>query len=246
MESYYFNQKYKYFLNKKDFEKAQAAELASKENLQDRFELDSNLGVIFNLLNKNEESEKSFDQALNVIPQQFENELDRDQALFTTYFNRGVFFQGQKKIDLALKNYQAALDLNPTSVETKINIELLLKGQKDDQKKKEGKDGKGGQDGKDGQDKKPKDGEDQKKPGEEGKDQDKDKEKEKEKKESAGKDRKQNSKYQPRPFKGDQLSEGDVKKILGELSQQDKKIRAQFDKKEKNESGVERKNEKDW
>ena len=68
----------------------------------------------------------------------------------------------------------------------------------------------------------------------------------KSRKKKEGQDRKQNVKYQPRPFKGDQLSEGDVKKILGELAQQDKKIRAQYNKKEKNESGVEGKNEKDW
>lgn len=241
MQSYYYNQKYKYYMNKKEFEKAQAAELASKENLQDHYELDSNLGVIFNLLSKNDESEKSFDEALKVAQAQFKNEAERNQALFTIHFNRGVFYQSQKKVDQALKDYQAALDLNPTSKETKHNIELLIQKQKEDEQKKDGKDGKDGQEKKEGE------GKDQKPEDKEGdkKDEDKDgSEKDKQKKE--GKDRKQNSKYQPRPFKGDQLSEGDVKKILGELSQQDKKIRAQFDKKEKQESGVEGKNEKDW
>jgi tetratricopeptide (TPR) repeat protein len=243
VQSYYYNQKYKYFLNKKEFEKAQTAEFLSKENLQDHYELDSNLGVIFNLLSKNEESEKSFDEALKIIPQQFKNEEDRKQALFNIYFNRGVFFHSQQKVDQALKDYQAALDLNPTSKETTINIELLIQKQKEDEKKKDGKDGKDGKDKQEGQgqDQKPQDKEGDKK-----EDDKKGQDKEQQKKEDQGKDRKQNSKYQPRPFKGDQLSEGDVKKILGELSQQDKKIRAQFDKKEKNESGVEGKNEKDW
>lgn len=49
-------------------------------------------------------------------------------------------------------------------------------------------------------------------------------------------------KYQPRPFKGDELSEGDVKKILGELRNQEQKIRANFDKRERKEN----RNEKDW
>jgi tetratricopeptide (TPR) repeat protein len=98
MESYYYNQKYKYYLNKKEYEKAQAAELTSKENLQEHFELDSNLGVVFNLLTKNDESLKSFDEALKVVPRQFKNEADRKQALFLIHFNRGVFFQNQKNI----------------------------------------------------------------------------------------------------------------------------------------------------
>ena len=243
MQSYYYNQKYKYYLNKKEYEKAQTALLSSKENLQDHYQLDSNLGVVFNLLSKNDESEKSFDESLKEVPRQFKTEEDRNKALFMIHFNRGVFYQSQKKVDQALKDYQAALDLNPTSMETKHNIELLIQKQKEDEKKKEGKDGKEGQDKKDGQ------GQDQKPQDKEGdkKDEEKDgPEKEQKKKESQGKDRKQNTKYQPRPFKGDQLSEGDVKKILGELSQQDKKIRSQFDKKEKNESGETGKNEKDW
>jgi Ca-activated chloride channel homolog len=236
IQSYYYNQKYKYYLNKKEYEKAQTAELASKENLQDHYELDSNLGVVFNLLSKNEESQKSFDEALKVIPQQFKTEAEKNKALFQIYFNRGVFFQSQNKVDQALSDYQAALDLNPASQETKTNIELLIQKQKEDQQK-QGKDGKDGKDGKGGEDQKPED--------KEGDKEDEKKEQEKQKEEE-GKDRKQNSKYQPRPFKGDQLSEGDVKKILGELSQQDKKIRAQFDKKEKQESGIEGKNDKDW
>ncbi|MBC7457990.1 MAG: tetratricopeptide repeat protein, partial [Bdellovibrionaceae bacterium] len=173
MQSYYYNQKYKYYMNKKEFEKAQAAELISKENLQDRYELDSNLGVIFNLLNKNDESEKSFDEALKVVPQQFASEAERDQALFAIHFNRGVFYQSQKKTDQALRDYQAALDLNPTSTETKTNIELLIQKQKEDEQKKDGKDGK---DEKKGQEKKDGQGQDQKPEDKDGakKDEDKD------------------------------------------------------------------------
>jgi hypothetical protein len=123
------------------------------------------------------------------------------------------------------------LDLNPSSTEVKHNIELLIQQQQQDQKnEKEKKDGKGeGQpdkDPKDGKDGENKDDKDQKDP-----------------KEDKGQDRKSNSKYKPRPFKGDQLTEGDVKKILGELSQQDQKIRSNFNKKEQRK---EDKNEKDW
>ena len=106
VQSYYQNQKFKYYLGKKEFEKAQTAELASKENLQNHFELDSNLGVVFNLLSKNDQAEKSFDEALKSVPQQFSDEADRNAALFAIHFNRGVFFQSQKNIDSALKDYQ--------------------------------------------------------------------------------------------------------------------------------------------
>ena len=146
VQSYYENQKFKYYLDKKEFEKAQTAELAAKENLQDQFELDSNLGVVFNLLSKNDQAEKSFDEALKLVPQQFSDETNRNAALFAIHFNRGVFFQSQKNIDSALKEYQSALDLNPVSMETKTNIELLIQKQKQDQEKKDGKDDKPGQD----------------------------------------------------------------------------------------------------
>ena len=51
-----------------------------------------------------------------------------------------------------------------------------------------------------------------------------------------------NAKYKPRPFQGEELSEGDVKKILGELKNQEQRISANFEKKERKE----KKNDKDW
>lgn len=258
IQSYYYNEKFRYLLNKKDYEKAQAAELASKENLQNHFELDSNLGIVFNLLSKNEESEKSFNEALSSIGKNLpENSPEKNQALFMAYFNRGVFFQSQSKVDKALKDYQKALDINPTSMETKTNIELLIQKQKEDQKKQSQNQSdqkkKDPQNQDQGQTPQKDNKEDIKNDPKDNKDNDKKNDKPDDKKDnkkdkegSAKEDRSQTPKYQPRPFKGDQLSEGDVKKILGELSQQDKKIRSQFDKKEKEESGKDGRNEKDW
>lgn len=237
IQSFYYNEKYRYLLSKKQNEKAQAAELLSKENLQNHYQQDNNLGIVFNLLSKNDEAEKSFDEALKNAHNQYpEGSADQLTAVFKVHFNRGVFYGGQGKVDQALIEYQKALDIVPNSIETKTNIELLIKKQQEEQKNGKGK----GQ-----QDQKDKDKNNQSGDSKEG-DKDNDKsDKEKEQKKQS-QDRKQTGKYQPRPFQGDQLSEGDVKKILGELSQQDKKIRAQFDKKEKNESPFEGKNEKDW
>ena len=147
---------------------------------------------------------------------------------FIVNHNLGAIAHLEKKVEMALDFYQKALDINPESKETKTNIELLLNDNqnggsgdsKDDQQKKE-------------------DNKDQKSDGKEGdKDDDKDDDKDK------NKDEKKYSKNKPPPpkFKSEQLTEGDVKKILGELRQQEQKIRAEFNKKEVKEKP----NEKDW
>ena len=167
-------------------------------------------------------------------------------------FNKGVYYGKLKNVELALDNYQAALEIVPTSVETKTNIELLIQQQQKDNKdqkdKQDQKDGQGQSDSKsdpkDGQGKDPKDDKkdpnDQKDKNDQQKDQD---QKDKQDQEKKNEERESSAKYKPRPYQGDQLSEGDVKKILGELRSQEQKIRANFDKKEKGKSG---RNDKDW
>ncbi|HEY1078895.1 MAG TPA: tetratricopeptide repeat protein, partial [Bdellovibrio sp.] len=157
-------------------------------------------------------------------------------------FNQAQLLGKQKKVDEAIALYQKALDLVPTSQEAKNNIELLTqqqagggKGQdqenKDDQKQ-EGKESKDSKDQKDPKD--PKDDKDKK-------DEKKPDEKDGKEKEEKPKEPKSSPKYKPRPFNGKELSEGDVKKILGELKQQEEKIRAEY-----NKSGKEQPRDKDW
>ena len=211
------------------------------ESEPDRFGMHSNIGVLLGMIQKPEEALKSLQHALKLAEQQ------KDVAgIFTMQFNLGVHFGAQKKVPEALEHYQAALEIVPTSTETKTNIELLIQQQQQDQKDKQDqkkKDGQGEGDSKD------------QSKGDKGKDQDKKDDKgdqQKDPKDAKGDDDKKNNpdqqrenspKYKPRPFKGDQLSEGDVKKILGELKNQEQKIRANFDKKEKGKS---KNNEKDW
>lgn len=220
-------------------------------------ELHSNIGVLFMNGKKMEEAAKSLAQALKLA------EEHKDQkAQFLAHYNLGVLFGSQKKVPEALEHYQAALEIVPTSKETKHNIELLIQSQsggqgdgqkkesdpqnKDDKQNDSSKDDKDNKDKKDKKDQKQqdqdkKDDKDGKDKDKDGKDKDKDKEKEQQKEQSP-KEAQNSPKYKPRPFKGDQLSEGDVKKILGELKNQEQKIRANFEKKERKEN----RNEKDW
>lgn len=227
-----------YFLAQKSAESLQQKKNteALDTNLQslvyfDRsYQIFSNLGVAFDLNEKKDDAEKSFLAALEKAT------LPKDK--FLIYFNLGYLMGSQKKIKEALIYYQQALEIDPTSKEVKHNIELLTqKQQSQDQSGNQGE----------SSEKKDSSGQGDQQKDEQKKDQDssknEDQKDEKQKDQQGEKDRKQTGAYKPRPFKGDQLSEGDVKKILGELSRQDQKIRSQFNKKENRK---EESNGKDW
>ena len=220
LSSLYYDYKARKALGDKNPELALEYELKILEQDPMSLQTHSNLGVIFDMLQKKDESAQSFDLALNIL-ERYKDQLT-PADIFQIYYNLGLRYHNAKETALALDFYQKALDVNPASIETKHNIELLIQQQQG-----------GGGSGKNDQ-------QDQKGKGDQNKDQ-KDDEKDKKDKDQE-QDREQTSKYKPRPFKGDQLSEADVKKILGELSQQDKKIRANYNKKERKED----KNAKDW
>ena len=180
-------------------------------------ELHVNLGLTYHALKQGDAAIQSYESA--------EKWGRNKDVLFISKFNQGVVRGENKQVDPALNDYQRALGVKPDSIEAKTNIELLVQGQSG-QGEGEGKDKKDGKDGKD-----PKPNEDKKGEGE----------KEEEKDPSQPKQVEKNQEYKPREFKGE-LSEHDVKKILGELKQQEQKIRGQFyrgDNKEKPR-------EKDW
>ncbi len=187
------------------------------------YQLHSNLGIIFNRIKKNDDAEKSFKEALKMA-----EAANDPTGQFASHFNLGVYYGALSKISDALMHYQAALEVDPTSKETKHNIELLWQSQQQqsgqgESKEKSDQDQEENQENKDGQG-------------------DKDKEDPKEKE---GKDRQQSPKYKPRPFKSGDLSEGDAKKMLEELARQDKRIRSQFNNRQ-NQNSKEDANEKDW
>lgn len=160
-------------------------------------------------------------------------ELEDLELLFMARFNQAQLLAKAKKVDEALAMYQKALQVIPTSQEVKINIELLTQSQEgggegegENQDQQENQDNKNQKDQQDEQNKDKKDDK---------------KENEEQKKEEPKKF--QNSpKYKPRPFDGKDLSEADVKKILGELKQQEERIRAEYNRKEVKEQP----RDKDW
>lgn len=177
---------------------------------QNRPDLQYNLSLGLQLLGRSEEANKSY---LSVIKDPHSN----DGLKFLSFFNRGTMAQAEKKIDQALIEYQAALDLNPDSVETKTNIEMLIQN--------------GGGKGKGEGQGQPKD------------DQDKDGKGDKDKKdENKPKEYKPNEKPKPKPFKSEQLDQSDVNKILGEIRQQEQKIRTEYNKRDVKEQP----RDKDW
>lgn len=208
-------------------------------------ELHLNLGLSFEILQQNEKAMSSYKES-----ERLSLESKNYQVLFMALFNQAQLLAKNKKVDEAIALYQKALELIPSSKEVKTNIELLTqqqqgqgggegenKEQNQDQDQQQNKDQKN-KDGENKDQKDPKDGDQQK----EDKDQDgKDKE-DKDKKPEQPKQMQGSPKYKPRPFQGKELSEGDVKKILGELKQQEEKIRAEFNRKEVKEQP----RDKDW
>jgi hypothetical protein len=153
------------------------------------------------------------------------------QVQYVGNFNLAEINGRDKKVPEALAYYQAALEMKPDSMEAKTNIELLISQQQS---------GGEGKDKKDDQDKK-KDDKDKK----DGKSDDKDKKDDKEDKDK--KDDKQPKQYgknrpQPQKFKSEELRQDDVNKILGEIRQQEQKIRQEYNKKVIKEQP----NGKDW
>lgn len=222
ISSFYYDYLARRAMQNKHPELALEYELKVLENEPNSVLTHSNLGIIFDHLQKKDESGQSFQQALELL-EKYKSQLNPND-IFLVYYNLGLRFQLQKETEKALDFYQKALDINPSSIETKHNIELLIQQQQGG--------GGGGQDNQENKDKKDENN------NQDPKEDDKDKQSQKDEKQ----DRKQTPKYQPRAFKGEKLSEADVKKILGELSQQDKKIRANYNKKDRKED----KNAKDW
>jgi Ca-activated chloride channel homolog len=156
--------------------------------------------------------------------------LDPDQETkFSAQFNLGELLGRQKKIDEALIWYQAALRTSPESMETKTNIELLMRNQQG------GGSGKGDQSSKGNdqdqkKDQKNNENKNENEKNERDKENDKEKDPEKKPKNLSPGDR------SPKPFKSENLTPENVNQILNEIKQQEQKIRSEFQNKGKKQS----------
>ncbi len=198
----------------------------------------SNLGATYDVLKDYEKALKLYKNAedftkseLQAVPEQPLISRWEKQALYLTLFaslyNQGQLLARDNKTDLALEKYQQALELNPSSIEVKTNIELML------QKQQGGGQGQSKDNDKDKDKDKDQKGKDGKDPNE---DDSKDKKGDKPKNYSDSK------KYKPKEFKGD-LTKENVQKIFGEISQQEKKMRTQFSKQNQTKESP---RDKDW
>ncbi len=165
------------------------------------------------------EKNENFDDAIKEY--QAASKLSKNSELkFQSLFNAARLYGEKKEVAQALQNYQAALEIYPDSVETKTNIELLMK---------QG----GGGGGKKGEQSKSQGGNSQEQSEGQG---DKDKENP-----NQGQKQSQQSK-RPQQFESKALTPQDVKRIFEEVQRQDDKIRGKLlDRKPK-----ERKVGKDW
>lgn len=192
--------------------------LKSLESSPLQAEVHYNLALTFYQLGQMDNAEKSYLTALK---------LSKNEALtFNILFNLGEMFQKAKNKNKALQYYQQALSLDPENIEVKTNIELLT------QESPNG--GEGENQDKQNQDQQSQDqkNQDQKNKNQDQKDQQKPQEGPK----------KENPKQQKPQFKSQELTPADVNKILGEIKQQEQKIRAEFNKKESKEKP----RDKDW
>lgn len=172
-----------------------------------------NLGLAFELNEEYPKAEQAYQSAAELAKS---DPATRFVALFNTGSARGK----AKNVDGALAAYQQALELNPNSIETKTNIELLIQS---------GGGGGGGGQGEGG-------GQDKKKDQGDGKDQ-------QQQQPRSGDPQNEPPKKQPKPFESKELTPQDVKKILDEIKNQEQSIRAQDYKKGQKESP---RGGKDW
>lgn len=154
-----------------------------------------NLGSSYFANKEYDKAIQEFDQAARLAEESGNKEVE-----FIARFNAGVSASEAKKIDEALDFYQKALDVQPDSLETKTNIELLTRSQSGDggggenQQQQENQNGEGQQ-----QQKQPK----QVNPN-------------------------QRERQQPKPFNSKEMSPQDVNRIVEELKRQEEQIRAKF------------------
>jgi Ca-activated chloride channel family protein len=191
-------------------------------------ELQINLGLSYELSKDDERALQQYEGSMSLAKS--------EQQKFVALYNQGQLLGRLKKVDEALAKYQQALEISPSSKEVKTNIELLIQDKQSGQ-------GQGAGENKDQNEDQNKDQkQDQNKDQKNDKDQKENQDENQKEKDQEEKTAKSSPQYKPREFKGE-LTPADIKKILGEIKQQEQKIRAEYNKKN---DFKEQPRDKDW
>lgn len=213
----------------------------------------SNMAGTYNLGNSYY-SKGNFNEALYRHQQAAESANTKPEK-HLAYHNIGNALMQSKQFAEAVEAYKQALRNDPTDDETRYNLALAKKKQKEqedkqdknkddknkDKKDKDNKDDKENQDKKENDDKKDKEGDN--KDDKENQDKKEDEEKPKDKKDDKGKSDKEKEKEQPKPKQG-QLSPQQIKNLLEAMNNQEKEVQEKMNAEK--QKGVKIKTEKDW
>ncbi len=167
------------------------------------------------------------------------------QVVFVALYNKARLLAEMDEIDNALETYQKALFLNPQSLEIKTNIELLLtqSNGKGSGKGKKSKD-KSDSEKSEGQQSDPGDSESEDQEPEQGKGDQKGDQEQEENSKDGSSDNKDPDKENSESGEGQKLNSEKVERILEELKDQERKVRARMGEKGKKLKEVP--NGKDW
>lgn len=227
--------------HKSDFEKSEVEYRKALNKKDKSFMAKFNLG---DALYK----QKKYDEALEIF-ESLSTEIKDKNQLADVYHNLGNTYLAKKKLKEAIESYKSSLRSNPTSKDTKYNLEWARQQKKkQDQKKKDNKKNK---DKNKDKDKKDQDKKDQKKKEENKKDQKKkdqdkkDQKKKDQKKKDQDKQNKENKNKQQ--AQKNKISKDDAKRLLEALQNDEKKVQAKVKKaKAKAQKAKKIRVKKDW
>lgn len=178
-----------------------------------------NFALVLQKQDQKEQALKSLDVAQELA------KSPQDKALIA--FVRGTIFQKSGERDNALSEYKKVLRWDPHHLMTKKNIELLWQESKDSESSGDGKSG-------EQKPKDPKKGDSPSSP-EEKKDPPESKPKDSDQEKDPSRGYQNSPKPQPRPFRSQEMDAGQMNQILGEIRNQENRIRADFQRRSRKE-----------
>lgn len=224
--------------HKSDFEKSEVEYRKALNKKDKSFMAKFNLG---DALYK----QKKYDEALEIFESLSAETKDKNQ-LADVYHNLGNTYLAKKKLKEAIEAYKSSLRSNPTSKDTKYNLEWARQQKKkQDQKNKDNKKNKDKNKDKDKKDKDKKNKDNNKKEENKKDQKKKDQDKKDQKKKDQDKQNKENKNKQQ--AQKNKISKDDAKRLLEALQNDEKKVQAKVKKaKAKAQKAKKIRVKKDW